>query len=54
MTKKSKTKKQFNLNEAIEEVNPFLRDGFLRFIKGEEIKSQKKFNELIKSYGELR
>ena len=43
--------KTFDLEEAMEKVNPLLRDGFRWFIMNKKITNQKAFDELIKIYG---
>ena len=53
MAKKKEEKKAepFDIKEALNEVNPFLRDGFHKFIIGKDVKSQKEFNKLLEEYG---
>ena len=49
MAKKKEDKKAetFDLNKALDTVNPYLKTGFYKFIIGKEIKSQKDFNKLL-------
>ena len=55
MTKKTeKTKNDFNLNEALKTVNPYLLNSFKKFIESETISDEKTFNKLLKEFGELR
>lgn len=51
--KKKKEKEDFNIQTALETVNPFILDGFKRFILNKEIKSEKEFNNLLEEYGGL-
>lgn len=53
MAKKKEDKKAetFDLNKALDTVNPYLKTGFYKFIIGKEIKSQKDFNKLLEEYG---
>ena len=44
----------FNLEEALSEVNKYLREGFVAFIEDKKVKTQKEFDKLLKEYGELR
>lgn len=54
MKKKEKTPEpDFNLEEALENTNRYLRGGFKEFIKDEKITNQKKFDKLYKKYEEL-
>ena len=48
--KKEKGKK-FVLSEALADVNPYLKEGFHRFILDKNVTSQKRFNELLEEYG---
>ena len=55
--KKEKVKKEekenFDLQIALKDINPLLRDGLERFILkfNLQIKSQKQFDDLLKEYG---
>ena len=55
--KKEKVKKEekedFDLQIALKDINPLLREGFERFILkfNLQIKSQKQFDDLLKEYG---
>lgn len=51
--KKKKEKEDFNIQTSLETVNPFILDGFKRFISNKEIKSEKEFNNLLEEYGGL-
>ena len=44
-------KGKFVLSEALKEVNPYMLEGFTRFIIDKNVTSQKRFNELLKEYG---
>ena len=44
-------KGKFVLSEALKEVNPYMLEGFTRFILDKNVTSQKRFNELLKDYG---
>lgn len=57
MTKKKEDKKEdskFNLDEALSNVNPYLRAGFMAFIKDEKVTTQKQFDKLYNDYKEFR
>ena len=57
MTKKKEDKKEdskFNLDEALSNVNPYLRAGFMAFIKDEKVTTQKQFDKLHNDYKEFR
>ena len=47
MAKKTK----FNLREALENVNPFLRDGFTEYLMDKKIKDIEEFNKYLRKYG---
>lgn len=49
--KEKKEKEDFDIQTALETVNPFILDGFKRFILNKEIKSEKEFNNLLEEYG---
>ena len=55
---KEETKKEptsnFNTEEALKNVNRFLKDGFRDYIIDKTIKNQNQFNKLLKEYGEIR
>ena len=53
MAKKKEEKKieTFDIKKALNEVNPYLKNGFHKFILNKDIKSQKEFNELLEEYG---
>lgn len=42
---------KFVLSEALKEVNPYMLEGFTRFILDKNVTSQKRFNDLLKEYG---
>lgn len=44
-------KGKFVLSEALKEVNPYMLEGFTRFILDKNVTSQKRFNDLLKEYG---
>lgn len=44
-------KGKFVLSEALKEVNPYMLEGFTRFILDKNVSSQKRFNELLGEYG---
>ena len=44
-------KTNFNLREALERVNPFLRDGFIEYLMDKKIKDIEEFNKYLKEYG---
>lgn len=48
---KKEEDKSFDINKALETVNPFMLDGFKWFIIDKDIKNQKEFNKLLKEYG---
>ena len=52
-SKKENKKKEedFDINKELETVNPFLVDGFKRFILNKEITSKKQFEKYLKDYG---
>ena len=58
MTKKKESKKKeeskFDLDEALSNVNPYLRAGFMAFIKDEKVTTQKQFDKLYNDYKEFR
>ena len=57
MTKKKTDKKEdakFDLATALSNVNRYLKEGFLEFIKEEKVTSQKQFDELYNDYKEFR
>ena len=60
MTKKKKeeTKKEvdsnFNLDEALLTVNRYLKPGFIEYIQGKDVTTQKQFDELYNEFKELR
>ena len=53
--KKEEIKKEvFNIEEEMENVNEFLRDGFKKFLKKtqtEGVKTKKEFDKLLEEYG---
>lgn len=53
MAKKRQEKQAdtFNINEALKNVNPYLKNGFHKFILNKDVKSQKDFEKLLKEYG---
>lgn len=57
MAKKKKEKEveeDFDIAEEMKNINPFLVDGFKKFIfeiKKADVKSKKEFDELLKEYG---
>lgn len=52
--KKSETEEVFDLDKALELVNPYLREGFLWFIKDKTVNNQKSFDKELKIYGGFR
>ena len=48
---KEEKKESFDLKNALETVNPYMLDGFKRFLVGKDVTSQKQFNKLLKEYG---
>ena len=44
-------KDDFNIDIALKEVNPFLLEGFKRFILNKDVKTKKEFDKLLKEYG---
>ena len=44
-------KEKFDLSKALAVVNPFLLEGFKRFIMDKKVASQKDFDKLLKDYG---
>lgn len=51
---KKETASNFNTEEALKNVNRFLKDGFRDYITDKTIKNQNQFNKLLKEYGEIR
>ena len=51
---KKETASTFNTEEALKDVNRFLKDGFRDYITDKTIKNQNQFNKLLKEYGEIR
>ena len=51
---KKETASTFNTEEALKNVNRFLKDGFRDYIADKTIKNQNQFNKLLKEYGEIR
>lgn len=51
---KKETASNFNTEEALKDVNRFLKDGFRDYITDKTIKNQNQFNKLLKEYGEIR
>lgn len=51
---KKETASTFNTEEALKDVNRFLKDGFRDYIQNKTIKNQNQFNKLLKEYGEIR
>lgn len=51
---KKETAPNFNTEEALKNVNRFLKDGFRDYITDKTIKNQNQFNKLLKEYGEIR
>ena len=49
--KKSIKKEEFNLTEAYEDVNPYLLEGFKKYLQGKEVKTRKQFDDYLKNYG---
>ena len=52
--KKEEKKEDFNIEEEMENVNEFLRDGFKRFLmkaKADGVKTKKEFDKLLEEYG---
>ena len=53
MAKKKEIKKaeSFDLLKALNDINPYFKKGFYKFIANKEVKTQKDFNELLEKYG---
>ena len=50
-TEKKQVKESFNLNEAIEAIpNPYIQDGFTKYIAEIEISTKKDFDQKYKVY----
>ena len=57
MSKKTETKEsnsKFELETALSTVNRYLLEGFLEFIKGEKVTTQRQFDKLYNDYKELK
>lgn len=56
MSKKEgkKETKSFDLDEALSTVNRYLLPGFLEYIEGEKVTTQKQFDKLYNDYKEIR
>lgn len=51
---KEKKEESFDIEAEFEKINPFLVDGFKKFIykvKGAEVKTKNEFDKLLKEYG---
>lgn len=53
MAKKKADKKEesFDLQKALNEINPYFKKGFYKFIAEKQVKTQKDFNKLLEKYG---
>ena len=51
---KKKESKSFDLEENLSNVNRYLLPGFVEFIKGEKVTSQRQFDKLYNDYKEFR
>ena len=51
---KKETASTINTEEALKNVNLFLKYGFIDYITDKTIKNQNQFNKLLKEYGEIR
>lgn len=52
--KEEKKEEGFDIKKEFKELNPFIVDGFKKFIynvKGAEVKTKKEFDKLLKEYG---
>lgn len=51
--KKTEKKEDFNIKDALENINPYLKEGLEKHIfeNGLVIKSKKEFEELLNKYG---
>ena len=58
MSKKNETKTEsnskFELDIALSNVNRYLRQGFIEFIKNEKVTTQRQFDKLYNDYKELK
>ena len=52
--KKDKEAESFDLNIALSNVNRYLKAGFIEYIDGEKVTSQRQFDKLYKEYKEFR
>lgn len=52
--KQKKAESNFNLDDALSNVNRYLKPGFIEHIKGENVTSQKQFDKLYNEFKELR
>lgn len=48
---KKEKKESFDLNKALQDVNPYMLEGFKRFLLDKEVTSQKDYEKLLKEYG---
>lgn len=52
--KEEKKEESFDIEAEFEKINPFIVEGFKKFIykvKGAEVKTKKEFDKLLKEYG---
>lgn len=51
--KKEKKAKSINLDEELKKINPYIREGFERYLfeNGIMIKTEEEFNKQLKKYG---
>ena len=52
--KQKKAESNFNLDDALSNVNRYLLPGFKEFIKDEKVTTQRQFDKLYNDYKELR
>ena len=46
-----KTKKDFDIDKKFEMLNPFMIDGFKRFLMDKNVKSEEEFKKYLEEYG---
>lgn len=51
---KTESNSKFELDIALSTVNRYLLEGFLEFIKGEKVTTQRQFDKLYNDYKELK
>ena len=53
-TEDKKVKSNFDINNALTNVNRYLKEGFMLYIENEKITSQKQFDKLYNEYKEFK